>query len=204
MIKGISCIGLILLLLFSACARKVGEDKEPGSGCMATTSKTLEVNLHAQQVDQWCWAASGQMIMEFLKHDVSQCVQAQNRLGLSTCCASPIPKVCNKPGWPEFAKYNFDFKRTTDTALSWDTLKEQISCKDSPVGFSWGWVGGSGHMMVAVGFKSGNGVNLVYVNDPWEPGVGKYRLPMTYEEYVSGSDHTHWDDFYDLKYKGGD
>jgi hypothetical protein len=169
---------------------------------MPPATKILDVALRPQEVDQWCWAASGQMVMEFKNGNVSQCVQANNRFGLSNCCMNPGAADCNLPGWPEFQKYDFDFQRTRDEALSWDMLREEIGCKNNPVAFSWGWIGGSGHMMVAVGYTTLNGVNYVYMHDPWEPNIGQFRLPITYEEYVQGSDHFHWDDFYDFVHRG--
>ena len=39
------------------------------------------VTLRPQETNMWCWAASGQMVMDFLGNNVSQCVQANNRFG---------------------------------------------------------------------------------------------------------------------------
>jgi hypothetical protein len=148
----------------------------------------------------WCWAASAQMCMEFLGTNVSQCTQANNEFGRTDCCNSPVPSDCVNGGWPEFDKYNFTFKRTSNAALSWDDIKKQIYCYKKPVAFSWHWTGGGGHMMVITGYAVIGGEQYLFINDPWAPNVGN-QTSITYANYVSGSDHTHWDDFYDITKK---
>jgi hypothetical protein len=149
----------------------------------------------------WCWAASGQMVMDFLGHNVSQGVEANSRFGRTDCTNSPVPSACVNGGWPEFDKYGFTFDRTSNTALTWTQLTNQIGCQGKPFAFSWHWPGGGGHMMVAIGYKSQDSVDYVFVNDPWAPNVGNASW-KTYSNYISGSDHTHWDDFYNVTYKG--
>jgi|GEM_PF-450691 hypothetical protein len=188
--------------------------------CNPALVSSLAVPLHPQETGMWCWAASGQMIMDYLEHNISQCVQANNRFGRSDCCTidlCPVPTVpnCDQPqghpcacgGWPEFDKYGFTFKRTHNAALTWDQVRNQLSnekfCKKTPFAFSWGWAGGGGHMMVAKGFLTLNGVNYVIIHDPWSPCVGDERI-ITYSRFSSNPGHyTHWDDFYDIKYTGG-
>lgn len=53
-------------------------------------------------------------------------------------------------------------------------------------------------MMVATGYVTIDGVNYVSVNNPWPPNVGDLYT-KTYDDYVSGSDHTHWDDYYNVR-----
>jgi hypothetical protein len=191
--------------------------------CRPALIGALPVTLHPQETSNWCWAASGQMIMDYLGHNVPQCTQANNRFGRSDCCnidLCPPPTEaphydkyrncdnCACGGWPEFDKYGFTFKRTHGAALTWDQVREQLSnqpcCKKRPFAFSWGWIGSStGHMMVAKGYVTLNGVNYVDILDPWSPCVGDERL-ITYDFYVADpADHVHWDDFYDITYTGG-
>jgi hypothetical protein len=140
--------------------------------------------------------------MAFHNRDVSQCLQANNRFGRSDCCLALKPAACVQGGWPEFDKYNFDFDRLS-TNLNWDQLREQIGCKSFPVAFSWKWVPqGGGHMMVVRGYTTtAQGAKRLYVNNPWPPlpdGAGEEQI-ITYEEYIAGSDHLHWDDFYNIR-----
>lgn len=66
------------------------------TGCVCTPAPTesLNVTLHPQETGMWCWAASGQMVMDYLGHDVAQCVQANNRFSRTDCCqGGPCPGV---------------------------------------------------------------------------------------------------------------
>ncbi len=160
----------------------------------------LDVILRPQLTGMWCWAASGQMVMEFLGHPVQQCTEANNEFGRSDCCNSPTPASCVSGGWPEFGKYGFTFKRTSSTALTWSQLQQEITASARPIAFSWGWSGGGGHMMVVNGYRTVAGVNYVEVSDPWPPNVGDHKF-ITYDFYVeSAGDHTHWDDFYEIRH----
>ena len=161
----------------------------------AAHAGSLPVPLEPQQTQLWCWAASASMIMHYLgASSVSQCDEANRRLDRTDCCNSPVPAACVMEGWPEFEKYGFS--ATTSGALSWSSLVNEIN-NNRPVVFSWGWTGGGGHLMVARGYTSTRTDNLVDVNDPWGPNVGDQYL-LSYSEYVSGSDHVHWTDFYNI------
>ncbi len=161
---------------------------------------SLSVPLYPQQTNMWCWAASGQMCMSFLGAtvDISQCTQANNRFTLSNCCNTPTPGPCVNGGWPEFTKYGFTSSLTNNTALTWAQVKSQIDCSKKPVAFSWHWTGGGGHMMVLTGYAVINGQNWVFINDPWPPNQGG-QYSITYDDFVAGSDHTHWNDYYDIR-----
>jgi hypothetical protein len=184
-----------------------------GGCCQPALIGSLPVQLHPQQTNMWCWAASGEMVMDYLGHDVAQCVEANNRFARKDCCTiqlCPNPVAahpCVRGGWPEFGKYGFSFKKTTNAPLSWEDLREQISnmpcCKKRPFCFTWYWAGGGGHMMVAKGYFTLGGTNYVAVLDPWAPCQGDEYI-ITYDYYVESiGNHTHWDDYYDVKYEGG-
>ena len=165
--------------------------------CSPEIANTKSVALRPQETSMWCWAASGEMVMDFLGVNVSQCDEANKRFGRSDCCNNPVPGDCINGGWPEFDRYNFTFKRTSDAPLSWVQIREQVFCKQKPFAFSWHWSGGGGHMMVVRGYMTVDGINYVYINDPWAPNVGDQKI-SPYTAYVSGSGYTHWDDFYDI------
>jgi hypothetical protein len=170
------------------------------------TEVSLNVALIPQETRNWCWAASAEMAMEFLGGNVQQCDEANKEFGRNDCCTiqrCPNPvysHACVTGGWPEYSKYGFSSKRTSNTALTWEQLWEQIYCKRAPVAFSWHWSGGGGHMMVVRGLQIlPDGTKMVEINDPWAPCTGDHRF-ITYNAYVQvANDHTHWDDFYDLK-----
>ena len=99
----------------------------PPPVCTPAAQSHLAVTLRPQQTNMWCWAARAQMVMEFLGVSVQQCAEANNEFGRSDCCGSPTPGACVNGGWPEFDKYGFTFKRTSDTALTWDQLRNEVS-----------------------------------------------------------------------------
>jgi hypothetical protein len=158
----------------------------------------------------WCWAASGKMTMDFLHpaSNVQECDEANKRFGRTDCCSTPVPNACVNGGWPEYEKYGFTAKETSDSALSWSALKNQIYCAKKPFAFSWHWNGGGGHMMVATGYVTIDGVNYVSVNNPLPPSAsvsaGGTQEIYTYEKYVGGTgyNHSHWNDYYDITYTG--
>ena len=169
---------------------------------MAVIEK-LDANKIGQETPMWCWAASGEMIMSFHNKQVSQCNQANNRFGEADCCQSPVPSKCVKGGWPEFSKYGFASDRTSNTALSWNQIVEQIKVRKSPIAFTWRWVGGGGHMMVIFGYEiDSSNRNWVWIIDPLPVNVGTAKR-IKYSAYVSGSNYEHWDDFYNIKFGPG-
>jgi hypothetical protein len=161
---------------------------------------SVNVTPRYQEAGYWCWAASGQMVMEFLGRNVSQCEQAENRFGRADCCRDccPLPtgSLCNAGGLPEFCKYDFTFQKTCDAALTWDQVRTEIAINRKPFAFSWHYRGGRGHMMVAYGYTIQDDERLVLVNDPQQ---GNHRYDVTYEGYVGdGNFRWHWNDYYSV------
>ncbi len=184
--------------------------------CKPGAAVHLAVPLHPQETSRWCWAASGQMVMHYLGTNVDQCVQANDRFGRNDCCninlcpppTEPNTHPCVTGGWADYARYGFTFQNTTNTALSWGDLKEELSsnsyCGNTPFTFTWHWPGGSGHTMVAIGYISLLEGRYVEIIDPLPQCGGDVRL-ITYEYYVaSPGHHTHWDDYYKIRAAGGD
>lgn len=192
-----SYAGLIPLALFVVASNGCTPNPPSPMVCTPSASDVLAVALRPQETDMWCWAASGEMVMEFHGASIRQCDEANSRFGRSDCCNTPVTGSCVVGGWPEFDKHGFRFSRTSNAALSWDVAREQINCKKRPFAFTWAWNGGGGHMMVAIGYSTVGGQRYVTVNDPWAPNVGDQRI-ITYDAYVSGNGYSHWDDYYDV------
>lgn len=178
--------------------------------------RVLPVALQWQETSEWCWAASGQMIMNYRGPvNVPQCYEANQEFGHSDCCSSPTPASCVNPGWPQFSTWHFDSKSTAwGTPLSWAQVEGQINA-DRPFMFSWAWNGGGAHAMVAKGYYNisffGISLNWVVVDNPWPPEghfvsgnaggpFGGDLEVVTYSEFVGGPgyDHTHGADVYDV------
>ena len=149
----------------------------------------------------WCWAAAGQMVMEYHQVLVSECQQASDQFRLNCC---PNNDLCNQGGWPDFSKYGFTFNKTKDKALGWDVVRDQIYCKRLPFTFAWHDGGSGGHIFVAIGYQTKDGGNYVEMHDsqPYrEPtGIGGDHAIIPYLVYSSGLPGTsHWDDYYEIK-----
>jgi Peptidase_C39 like family len=143
---------------------------------------SLRFSPPAGRANNWCWAASSQMIMELLGEppkQACQCRQAEQVLGVKGCCVTPssclpvddLPARCDRPRWPAFVekpeRYSFSYATTCDALkdrqnddacdaqpLSWPALTAEI-CAGRPVIASLHSHGsGSGHTVVVKGFSS--------------------------------------------------
>jgi hypothetical protein len=156
------------------------------------------------------------MVMEYLGQSQSQCHQVNDRLQRTDCSCSLCSSggkqdpACDRPNWPDFERYGFTSDQTIDAPLSWDELRVQLSreknCRMTPFLVTWKYRGrgGGGHMVVATGYQTIDGVNYVSLLDPMTPGKSceaRVRI-ISYEEYVEAPEYTHWNDFYNITYKG--
>ena len=160
-----------------------------------TPPTTLDVSLDPQLENNWCWAASGEMIMSYLGTTVPQCAQANYSVGRTDCCTNPASASnateCDQGGWPAWGYWGFN-ATLTGTALSFAQLQAEFAA-NRPVGFAWAWDSGGGHYMVATGASTDeDNVQYVSFNNPWAPNVGD-QVTLTYEEWVGsiiGTDPT--------------
>jgi len=160
-------------------------------------SELLAVDRRGQKKSNWCWAASGEMVMDHLGVDVTQCDQVNKQFGLTTCCQSAT-LACNKTGWPEFNKYGFTFDTTHFAPLSWDDIVTEITDERTPFCFTKKSNGGGGHMLVVFGYTEIDGEPWVWVHDPLPVNTGSTHV-IPYAEYDSGTDYTHWHDYYQIR-----
>jgi hypothetical protein len=178
----------------------------------------VPATLFWQETDQWCWAASGQMMMNYVgPRNVPQCYEANQRFGRTDCCNCPTPNGCAQPGWPDFDAWGYNFKETP-TALSWSQLTAEVNAK-RPIWFAWGWTGGGGHALVARGYEQVNILffqeKLVLVDNPWpwqgRCGAGNASGPFggdsleihSYDDFVGGPGYNHvtWSNIYQVAHK---
>jgi hypothetical protein len=190
--------------------------------------KILPVTTQWQETDEWCWAASGQMLMNLIGADhlppnVPQCYEANQEFSRSDCCACPTASACANPGWPQFSTWGFTSSQTAcGTPLSWTDVKGQTD-SGMPFMFSWAWNGGGAHAMVAKGYVD---ITLpppfpipiyqaVVMANPWSwqgrcgpggnaagPFGGDIEI-IPYSEFAGGPgyDHTHGADIYNIKHQ---
>ena len=162
------------------------------------SQKILSVTRYSQETNNWCWAASAQMVMYYVNsnYNIPQCYQASRRFfpnnNLNYCCSDPqknSTSYCNKGGWGDssFNYWGFTYN-TTESYISWDGLVGQIN-NNKPIWYAWVWApfdwSNGGHALVAKGYSS----NGSYVNywDPWYQNTGDYWI--TYDAMVSNSEH---------------
>ncbi|MBC9795819.1 papain-like cysteine protease family protein [Sinomicrobium weinanense] len=180
------------------------------AGSCCTPSKlTGSVNntLRPQETNNWCWAATTQMIAQNEGVFVTQCELANHRFGKTNCCnfenegeSCPKTNDCNSPGWLELDYAGLKFSES-DTAISWKKLKKCIYCSKDVLGYAYGTPGVVGHVVVIRGYIVIGGEKYVVLNDPWSPCNGSERL-ITYADYTDPSGTaTHWRTWYGISKK---
>lgn len=158
------------------------------------TEKILNVELIAQEEEEWCWAATGRMTMLYAGGDASaitQCAEANNAFNQNSCCDDGGTTSCNKPYRPMYADWGFTAEKVFDpygAAMTWGDYKKTIDAGE-PVAYLWRWRAGGGHYMVAVGYYEDATtyppIQMVLMNNPWPPNVGRKEC-ITYAKWVGG------------------
>ena len=154
----------------------------PAAGREACSERTLSLRFAPQAAGSWCWAASGQMVLEALGEpaaEACQCRQAEQVLGTAGCCsgagsclpASNLPPRCDAPRWPAFAekpeRYVFDYRTTCDSLsgrqddkgcdakpLSWPDLAAEICAGRAVIATLRSPRSATGHAVVVEGFST--------------------------------------------------
>jgi len=201
-IKNILLLFIILTLLLS-CNNSNDKNctpvSDPDNPCTPNSnSSDLLMTVIPQEVELWCWAACGEMVMEKLGNAITQCDQANMRFGRTDCCESPTSDDCNRGGWPQFNMYEFKADSTLDAALSWEDVQHQIDCQKTPFCATWKWDEGGGHMMVISAYKIEDGEKWVMLDDPYPVNAGLSSW-IRHSEYVSGPGYSHWNDFFNIR-----
>ncbi len=185
-------LSLITLLLFTGC-------------CKPELTGSVPNTLRPQETNNWCWAATTQMLAQQVNVSVTQCSLANQRFNMTACCnpentgaACPKNDDCNQPGWVMLTECGVNFEES-GTALSWETLRKQIYCSKKVMGYAYGTPGVVGHVLVIKGYLTLNGTNYLVLNDPWAPCTGEERI-ITYEQYADpAGSATHWNTWYNIK-----
>ena len=158
---------------------------------------TLPVELRAQETEVWCWAATGQMIMEFFGKGVSQSEQANLAFRRSDCGQRPTPRQCVRGGEILLGPFGFNYE-VTKKPLSEAALVHQLYNLRKPVPFAWRFPGGGGHAALVVGYaRQPDGTLLLDCLDPYPPPGkeprainGGHRVFMPYNRWDGDYDHS--------------
>jgi len=158
--------------------------------------RTLNVPLVTQEHSQWCWAGSSKAVLNYYGQSPSQCQIVNWAFGLNYACGNSTfdwNSWANQPnnmygsnGSVQNILRAWGVSNTAyNYASSWSSVVADINA-NRPFVMRYGWTGGGGHIMVGRGYETYNGVNYIYIMNPW-PGEGQtYR---TYSSAVSASDH---------------
>jgi hypothetical protein len=186
----VSGIGMVPLVMSPMDAPSQAAQEKPPERA------TLPIELRAQETEVWCWAATGQMTMEFLGKSVSQSVQANLAFRRSDCGQRPTPRPCIRGGEITIRPFGFSHEVTT-RPLTQEGIIRQIHDLRKPIPFAWRWPGGGGHAALVVGyFMQEDGNFLVECIDPYPPPGkdprslgGGQRIFMPYQRWVKDYDH---------------
>lgn len=162
----------------SAAQQQLQEVTGAGSPMVVLQSQNpLPVIERVQEGYFSCWAATAEMIMEFIGGvRVRQCVQAGRPMHISLCCDENWNLIrnldCDSPNLPEFGRWGYDFSHRLRKPLDWNEITAEID-GGRPFAFSWtrtdpmtGVSLGTSHMMVVVGYNEGNGEKALLCLNP--------------------------------------
>lgn len=180
---------------------------EPPPVSQFANGNSLGVPSIAQKTNSWCWAASSEMILDFFRKNISQCELVSDLYFPNTryCCQSPTPQECIKGGWPRLDFYGVRYSTTSNSAVSWQQIKNDID-RGAPLLASFKLASGVGHMVTVVGYGIGaQGNRLVEIINPCDRasanGCITARHYIDYDRvYVPGLPpyNLHWNDYYGL------
>jgi hypothetical protein len=197
-----------------------GSGAQPPSPCFLKS----QVPSAQQRTGSWCWAASTQLIVEYLtKIPTQQCdlvsevfhgdlkARVSSTRPFLNCCPNPaenpnadipaaVADICDVGGWPEWAldKRGIGYvkKDTVQGLLNWTSLTHEI-CEDRPFIFVVKWSGGGRHSAVGGGYHTtAQFGNFVEVYDHSPDGF--YVMP--YKEFSGNQgSFTHEFDYVDIQ-----
>ena len=191
MSRKILFLGAVVALVWSTSSRTDSKVLISAGTEIAQSQNPLVIAPIQQQTNEWCWAASAAMVLQYLHMPALnadyQCgivayAFSQIPACLVNCLNCPVPagqfdniaRVISQYG--AFARL-FGIQspnvhgRWEDRPLTWAEVTDSID-KDSPIvagispnGFSNPLLEPQ-HAVVIVGYDSSSG-NMIYVNDPW-------------------------------------
>lgn len=153
---------------------------------LSASSATIDVPIIGQDTKDWCWAASTEMLAQYLGTYISQCEQVNASDGRSDCCTTPTPAACIHGGEADFEHWDLRQDKES-TVLSFAQLKAEIDA-GRPFYFTWRWTGGGGHAMVVSGYSDDQGEQQVRITNPEPQNIGSVAW-RSYDYWVSSSTH---------------
>ena len=155
-------------------------------------AKTLRVPMHKQEQPQWCWAGAALMILHYYgRFDARQCGLADWAFGLNFCCVDPSSSACNRPlGDPHITRLFHSYSLTASYSrrpVPHHTLQFEIDA-NRPAQIGWTWNGGTGHVVVVVGWGVNKTGPFFLIYDPDGGSGGIY-----YDDLLDAGGYGVWD-----------
>src|SRR5262249_34202877 len=103
-----------------------------------------------QRVEEWCWAACVQMVLNRLGMNVQQCDIVNKVFDKTICCATPDDGACNQPVDPSdvvgvYQKCGHQAQLVA-YPVSFEGLQSEILVRGRPVEVGMAWAGTGGHV----------------------------------------------------------
>ncbi len=156
-------------------------------GNLIFSSTALPFDMQHQTQSNWCWAATSTSVSHFYysASGWTQCLVAGAELGLSNCCASPVPSACNVPWYLDRAlTRTMNFSSIVSGTITYSQILAELQ-HGRPIGARIGWSGGGGHFMVIYGCSR---VGSTYYVDIDDPIYGKSHITLaTFTSNYQGS-----------------
>lgn len=154
----------------------------------------LNFTMLQQQQTSWCWAAVSASVSMFFGAPAGpaggpwqQCDVANCALIQTTCCQNGSTSQCNQDWYLEQGLTCVQHLASPPvTGPSTFAYIQQEIDADRPVGVRIGWYNDGGHFVVLSGYDDSNGLQNVFVEDPWY-GPSTYDYNAFSTAYQSGA-----------------
>lgn len=158
----------------------VGHDRTATDAPTAQyTWRRLNISMQAQELTNWCWAATGDTVASYFGYSYSQnqfCNAAFGR-AIDSSCPNDQATLANDQRALSWMGVNPGSYVTG--YLNYGTIQREIDA-DRPVMSRIQWSSGGGHMLLVYGYDKSQ--SWVYWGDPW-PSDNRYNW-ATYDYYV--------------------
>ncbi|MBO2458296.1 papain-like cysteine protease family protein [Actinomadura violacea] len=168
----------------AVCALALAVAAVPGTADAAALR--LDISMQAQEMSNWCWAASGDTVAAFMGKDYSQnqfCNLAFDRSVNSSCPNSQATLANDQTA---FRKIGISPGNYVDGHLYYWAVTREIDAR-RPVIARIQWTSGGGHMEVLYGYDDSS--NMVYWGNPWP---SSYRYNWSSYDYYVDNDSFFW------------
>lgn len=150
---------------------------------MEPRRRILDVKVPRQAQDNWCWAAVSVGIRRAYEGSATRQCEVAERILSIPCCPAGTKKGANvqRPLAPALRPYLKRPVLQDPRSRSFEFVKEQID-RGHPIAVRLAWRdgGGAGHFVVISGYHEHDGIQDVFVCDPYLGGRG---IAYPYEQF---------------------